>query len=1131
MSYSQRRVRQLIRDIRSQWRRRALLQGAALTLGAMALWGSLLLVVSQVVDVPPLVLLIGAGVGALMGLGLAIRYIARPAFRTIPDRQIALYVEEQVPELEDRLNSAVEIEDADAARAAHGVLVDQLVDDAARQARSVPLTAVVDRHKERILAGVSAAAVAFFLVLGYAFLDDLRVSVAMTDMATILPASEPLMTIDPGNVEIEQGASQEVIVMLREDTERDVTLTYRSGDGEWQKATMQAALGEPAFLHEFINVQAPIQYFVEYDQQRSEVFSISLYTFPEVAQIDLTYTFPEYTGRAPRTEENTGDITGVKGSTVTLDVATTGSVAQAELVLDDDRRIPLEAAGDGRFQGTMPLEADGFYRVRLTDQAEKQNKFPEEYQIVAVEDEKPLISITDPQRDVRVNAIEEVLVAARAEDDFGVRDLQLRFAVNGGEEQTLSLQDGEGAPPAVEGDHLFFLEDYQLTPGDVISYFVEARDAFHETPAATDMYFIEVIPFDQDYTQETAGGMQGGGGGAQSGIVLNQQQIIAATWKLHRERAEMPDAEVASSRRALVQAQNNLRRNIEERISSTAFSLELQQDENNRQIASLLRRAIDAMEAAVGELRGDRLREALTPEREALNHLLKADALNKDQRVALNRNQGGGGGGSAATEERMTELMDLELDISKDKYETLPQRSGGGQAGGQEMDEAMQRLRELSRRQQNLANESRRELDGDDQRRQVERLQRDQEALRREAQSLSRSMQRMARQDDRLGGDVEQQLDRATRNMEEAERALREGDVQRARARQQQAINDLERVTRDMRTATNSNQRQTLEEMDRQFERMRDQGQQLTEDVRRATKQARAQNGRVDREEAQQLAERRRALRETLDDLDRNAEDLAERGAEDPDLASAARNLRQSLRREALDEQMERSEQALERGWLGRARRQEESIDESMQRVEDAMRAFEEQLPVTDEERLMRSLDALRALEREMQALRNEAAPSSDQGQSAESASNQNQGQASPSSPSEGSASGQGQGNRSARAAEARQQARLDRAREQLERLQEDLGGTPSAGALDRLRGAIDGAENDRAPIEGDAAEDFFSDDVFAPISQLEDALLQELDQIAMEKKLYGSRPADVPPEYRELVEKYYESLSKSQEQ
>jgi hypothetical protein len=31
-----------------------------------------------------------------------------------------------------------------------------------------------------------------------------------------------------------------------------------------------------------------------------------------------------------------------------------------------------------------------------------------------------------------------------------------------------------------------------------------------------------------------------------------------------------------------------------------------------------------------------------------------------------------------------------------------------------------------------------------------------------------------------------------------------------------------------------------------------------------------------------------------------------------------------------------------------------------------------------------------------------------------------------------------------------------------------------------------------------------------------------------MEKKLYGSRKADVPAEYRFLVEKYYEGLAKS---
>lgn len=1112
MPNSQRRVRDLIHEIRSRWRRRALLQGTALTVGVLAVWGIGLLLLHSVAEVAPAWLVGGAACGVLVGIGLAVQYVVRPAFRRIPDRQMALYVEEQIPSLEDRLNSAVEIDDPEAARRAHGVVVDRLIDDAARRARSVPLTTVVDRHRERLLAAVSGAALVLFLAVGYTSLDDLRVSFATADLNALVSTSQPLMTIEPGSVEIEQGASQEVIVTLQEATERDVVLHYRSGEGDWQKATMQAALGEPAYLHEFLNVQAPIEYFVEHDEHRSDPFSITLYEFPAVSQIDVTYAYPEYTGRASHTDENTGDIRGLTGSTVTLDVATTGSVVQAEMVLDDGRTRPLREAGDGQFRGTLQLEQDGFYRIHLTDREEKHNKFPEEHSIVAIDDERPLVSVTEPQRDVRVNAIDEVLVAARAEDDIGVRDLRLRFAVNGGEEQTISLVDSDEARPStVEGDHLFFLEDYQLEPGDVISYFVEAGDAFHDTPAATDMYFIEVIPFDQEYTQVTGGGMQGGGGG-QSGIVLNQQQIIAATWKLHRERADTPDEEYASSRRALVRAQDNLRLNIEERISSTAFSLELQRDESNQQIVSRLRDAVDAMEAAVDDLTEDRLREALTPEREALNHLLRADALNTDRRVSLSRNPQGGGGGGGATEERMTELMDLELDISKDKYETLPQRSDrSGQAGGPEMDEAMQRLRELSRRQQSLADQSRRELEGEDLRRQVERLQREQDEIRQQTQSLSQAMRRMRQQDGRRGDEVEQQLDRAARNMEEAERALREGDMQRARARQQQALNELNRVTRDLRTATNSMQRQTLEEMDRQFDQLREQGRKLAEDVRRTQQQAESRGGYVERDELDDLAERRRALREKLDALDQSAEDLAERGVDDPDLAAAARNLRQSLRREALDEQMERSERALERGWLDRARRQEESIDDSMQRLEDAMRAFEDQLPVTDEERLMRSLDALRELEAEMQAMQNEQTSAPSEGQA--------------------SASERGQGSREARAAAARRQARLDRAREQLERLEQDLGGTSSAGALDRLRSAIEGADNDVAPIEGEAADAFFNEDVFAPISQLEEDLLRELDAIAMEKKLYGSRPSDVPPEYRELVEKYYESLSKSHEQ
>ncbi len=1109
------RVRALIRDIRSRWRRRAVLQGAALSIGVLAVWGSILLLLYRFSPIGPVILLGGAVLGALVVLVLIVRLVLQPAIRTIPDRQIALFVEEQIPDLEDRLNSAVEIDDPAAARHAHGILVDRLIDDASERARTIPLTTVVDRQKERILTTAGGAGLVLFLFLAFTSLDELRHSFGGADLASMISTSQPYMTVNPGSVEIEQGASQDVVVTLREESDRDVVVHYRTGDGTWRKESMQGAVGEPAFLHEFLDVQDPIQYFVEHDQRRSEPFTISLYTFPSVVRIDQTHTYPSYTRRDPRIEEDTGDVHGLKGSTVTLDVAVTGTVEVAELVLDDERRIQLDPAGDGRFRGTIRLEEPGYYSIHLTDREQKRNKFPDEYRITPVEDERPYVTVTDPQRDVRANSVEEVLVAARAEDDYGLKDVRLRFAVNGGEEQTVSLINSPAAGSTnAEGEHLFFLEDFSLEPGDVISYFVEAEDVFHDEPAATDLYFIEVIPFDRDYTQAAAGGMPAGGP-AQSGIVLNQQQIIAATWKLYRERKEMGEESYSSSRRALAQAQANLRRNIDQRINATAFSLELQRGDETRAIAEHLRSAVRSMGAAVTELEADRLREAMAPEREALNYLLKADALNKDRQIALNRGGQGGGGNASATEERMTELMDLELDISKDKYETLPQSSAGGNAGDGEMDEALRKLRELSRRQQNLANESQRALEGEDQRRAVERLKRDQDDLRRQAEDLSRSMRRTARGDERMGADVDERLDRVARNMQEAERALREGDVQRARSRQQQAVNELERLSENLQRVGNDDRRQVLDEMDRNFDRMIDQEDRLARDLDRAAERARS--GRVDRGELDGLAERRRAVREALEELDRQAESVATRSTDQPDLATAARNLRQGLRREALDEQMEDSERALERGWLDHARRREEGIQESMQRIEEAVRALGGRFPVTDEERIARSIDELREMERDLRALRDQAGSQA----TADAANDET-------ASTPGERGGQAGGDRSARADAAARQARMDRARERLERMQRNLDGTPGAQALDPVRRALARAEHDGVSLEGESARAFFDAEVFAALSQLEEALMSELDQIAMDKKLFGSRPGEVPEEYRALVEKYYESLSKT---
>ena len=1153
MDAATRRVKALVTDIRKRWRRRALMQGAALVLLALVFCAALLALLYSAFAVPLPYLLVGAGVAVVAVLGIIAQFVLRPAFRRISDRQIALFIEEHVPELEDRLNSAVEAGGQADLQKEHGALLDKLMGDAALRARAIPVATVVDRKKERLLTLSAAAFLLLFLLFGYAERDRFLPLFSGADLSALM-VRPPLLTVSPGDVEIEKGTSQEIVATLRESDGRDVTLHYKQGDGDWQKVTMQKGLGDPVFLHELRSIQEPVRYFVEYDGERTSPATISLYEFPDVDQIDLTYTYPRYVGRPPYTEEDTGDIRGLKGSTVGLDVRATGDVERAELVLDGGETISLEAAGAGRFRGRIELENPGTYSVRLVDRAGKENKFPRAYQIIPVEDEKPYITLTDPQRDVRANAVQEVLVAVTVEDDYGVKAARLKYSINGAEEETLVLAEPASATEEeVMGEHLFFLEDFSLEPGDVISYYVEAEDhARTDAPEATDMYFVEVIPFEQQYAQAAGGGMPMGGG-QPSGTVLSQQQIIAATWKLHRERAEMDEAEFDETLKALVQAQANLKADIEERIGSTAFSLELRSNEANREVVDLLRQATAAMDEALKVLDKAELQAALTPERQALNHLLKADALNKERQVALNQQPGRGGGGSAQ-EERMTELMDLELDISKDKYEVAPQGQRGG-SGSEAMDEALRKIQELARKQENLANQNRQpEIEGEDKKRRVERLEREQDELREQTEALSQTMrQQMRQQQGRQGQqsqsgqramrEMDEGLERVAENMREAEQALRRGDEQRAQQEQQQALNELSRLEERLRMAGTEGTRQQIDELAQNFRQLQEQEEGLAQDLEEAT-EAQARSGQADPEAMERLAEKRQALREALDEIRQQAEAVEERTArEDPELAAAARNAVQQMRRQALEEKMESQERALEQGWLDRAGRQQEEIATSLERMEESMRTFDGGLPVTEEEQLARALDDVRALQEQLDDLqRQQAASSQEQGSQQQGQPNtdgneraQNEGRTGgegEQAESEAQAGSGGQGtDQDQRAQAARRQSQLERAQESLERLQQRLDGNQAAQGplrqLQRSLNAVGRADHTGTRIEGENAGDYFSEQVYDPLSQLELELAQQLGEVEMQKKLYGARRADVPPEYRDLVERYYEALSK----
>src|SRR4029079_11615038 len=133
-------------------------------------------------------------------------------------------------------------------------------------------------------------------------------------------------------------------------------------------------------------------------------------------------------------------------------------------ILVDGAPIAL-AQDNGVFTGELTVNKDGCYRVESRGAPENKmvNASPQ-YTIDVLEDQAPTVSIAKPGRDTQASPVEEFSIEARADDDFGVRQLQLVYSVNVGPEQTKTLVDARTKPLSeVSAAHTFYLEELKLS--------------------------------------------------------------------------------------------------------------------------------------------------------------------------------------------------------------------------------------------------------------------------------------------------------------------------------------------------------------------------------------------------------------------------------------------------------------------------------------------------------------------------------------------------------------------------------------------------------------------------------------------------------------------------------------------
>ena len=863
-------------------------------------------------------------------------------------------VERRTPEFSGRIETYVEMQDSS------NPMRELLAEDALEIAnRRSPERQIRQKEFNTPLA-VASVAIIGLLYLAIAGPGNYAYGVRHLWAGWAIPGLLPPQSIEvlPGDDGIRIGGSVRVRATMQGFAPADATVHAKFGGDDWQQVQM-AEVGDD-FQFTFFSVREPLQYYVSAADIRSPTYDVRVVDLPSIDNLTTTFHFPDWTGREPEVNDPGGDVRVIANTRVEIEVTSDGDLPAAVLVVDDNADAMSVRRNSGT--GEFTVERDGQYYVAAMVGGE-QIRLTDDFFITVLEDEAPDIEFVRPGRDWSASSIEEVTTRISAEDDFRLESLELRYSINGGDWQSVELGTDDHVN---EIDHVFFLESLsdsqdpqtRLVPGDLISYYAIATD--RENTSRTDIFFVDVQPFDRRYSQS----QMSGGGGQQGGqqqdeISQRQREIIVSTWNLIREQQEQRRSDIGyipDNSALLSRLQSTLKEQAQTLAARTQARQLTSGDDQIEKFVEHLNNAAAAMEPAAERLAEIDLEQAILPEQEALQHLLRAEAVFTDISVSMQANNRGGGGGQAGRD--LSEMFEIEMDLEKNQYES---GSSASPDAPQQLDQMRDELEELARRQEQLSQNLNRSANATEaQRWQQEMLRRDVEELRDRLERMQQNSSSQSQAQNQQGqpgsqssggeGGQQQQSDELQRRLESAVRAMRDVDqamrerqdqdsLQRASAEAQRQLEGArDRATEEQREAIQAELNDLSERAGDMHERQAEMEQQLQDairDVQVGTNEFNRLDSGMSFDEEYAMAEAKRQLQKELQALEQDAKSAGQRIREgEPDAAEQLDEAIEKLREMEVEMRLAVSAAYIENGEAVYIAGSESAITEALRELE-----------------------------------------------------------------------------------------------------------------------------------------------------------------------------------------------------
>jgi hypothetical protein len=970
--------------IRRRWRLAIALRAAGQALIAVALVNAAAALAAQWSNPPDGALMAMAAVTLVISL-LIVAGAAWPLRRRPDDRQVARYIEEHCPDLDDTLVTAVDIRRNGGADRGFAPLV---VQAAAKRLEGVELSRICDPNDLRRSAGLAAGGLVAF-VLGAMLAAPLAETALQLAYVRLFPGSVTIQ-VRSGDLRVPAGKPVTLTASVagRHGVLRRLAPTVTLESAQGQRATLPMTAGVAGYEVHITAVDRSFKYTVTAGPATSRSYAVTALFPARVQRIDLHYDYPSFSGLKPRDERDGGDVYAPAGTRVRLVVHTDKPIANGTLAFSEGKTsLPLARVGDRALQSTLTVKEEAAYRIGLID-ADGLRSDGTEYFVRVMDDRPPDVHILRPSGDQGITSLEEVPIEARADDDFGIESFDMVYSVSGGPEKAVPFTSLGGTATARVGSRVLAVEDLRVKPGDVIAYYARARDVAHakaSTLARSEIFFLEVKPFNEEYSLAQSQAMAASTGTQLEGLISAQKEIISATWNLERRTTAgkspadvkgVADAQAELKARAEQAAgQQRQRRRIGQPFLQVGLPAAGQQEPRPTGSGDPVRDAVDAMGRALQQLSTQKTADAIPHEMAALNALLQAQA--EIRRRQITQSNGGGGANGNRQGQDLSNLFDRELKRqqrtnyeSKAQVETTPDSQEQKGSALDRIRDLAKRQEELNRQQQELAKSR---LPAEEMKRQLEKLTREQEELRRQAEEAAKQMAQQQASQGSKGSQgsqsaqgaegARQDLGRAMEQMRDAAAQGQKDDAAGAAAKGEEAARQLRRAESQMQNGSPDARRRALGDL--QLE-----SQQIAEAQRRIANEAERldQEGGGTADARRRLAGEKEQLADRVDAMQQAAQRLAEgkdgqdgkpaNGAKD--LGDAARQAARDLASQQIGQRMRTGAQGLRDAKNGRTAPAEQQIADALDKVARKMNGADAGGARGDTERLADQFDELR---------------------------------------------------------------------------------------------------------------------------------------------------------------------------